>query len=102
MPNAQAYNIRTDRLFYEELLEGMGRIRQLGLYHHWRKFNYDLDLKRVYNMTFNKKEDEEEEDDGNKKLTLEHLQVAFIILFLGCCLATFVFGFEVVSKKKLC
>lgn len=99
MPNAQAYNIRPNRLFYEELLAGMGRIRQLGLYHHWRKFNYDLDLQRVYNMSFNQKA-EDEEDNENKKLTLEHLQVAFILLFLGCCLATLVFGLEVSLQKK--
>lgn len=97
LPNIKAYLVRKDKLYYDEILETIGKIFQSGLNIYWRNHNYGLE------KTAPVQTESVENDDGYQPITIDHLQPAFIFLAIGFILSALVFCCEfMVDYNRSC
>lgn len=89
-PYVRGYYVRPNKILYPEFVETYALIQQAGLYVYWKKFNFGI-AKKNKNHT---EPDVTEKESDEQVLTMEHLQLGFLILLLGLTIAFFCFLME--------
>lgn len=99
LPYIQAFYIRNNKLYYEEILEITRILYQSGIYEFQKRHNFGMENKGIKNRH---REGSHSEND-KMSLTIAHLELAFVILIIGYILCVVSFAVEYIffyfSKK---